>query len=200
MENLSLEQKLQQFHEFFTIKHKIKVNIKVLEAGFGLPGVNDLPDYMPYAFRIASEVASLDSQALRPLRHLGEHASELVDFLNHQSRKIDLLMSYILHQQDEAEDRYESVEFGGGGVTIQSPQALEVGTAVEMKLFLAEEAAAVFCFAEVITCQAHEDQYHMSLIFTRIREEDQELLVRASLHLQTLQLRERTKRKKNEQD
>ena len=200
MDNLTLEQKLQQFHEFFTIKHQIKVNLTVMNADFALPSVHELSDYMPYAFRVASEVSSIDSQALRPLRHLGEHAGELADFLNHQSRKIDLLMSYILHQQDDAAHRYNSVEFGGGGVTIGSDEPLEIGARVEMKLFLNEEAAAVFCFGEVITCQAHEDKYHISLIFTRIREEDQELLVRASLHLQTLQLRERTKRMKNERD
>ena len=200
MDNLSLEQKLQQFHEFFTIKHQIKVNLEVKDKDFPLPSASELHDYMPYAFKVASEISSIDSQALRPLRHLGDHASELVDFLNHQSKKIDMLMSYILHQQDDVSMRYTSVEFGGGGVTINSDTEMDIGTVVEMKLFLSEEAAAVFCFAEVITCQAHEDKYHISLIFTRIREEDQELLVRASLHLQTLQLRARTNRLKNERD
>lgn len=200
MENLSLEQKLEQFHEFFTIKHNIKINLKELDDNFALPGTHDFTDYMPYAFRIASEVSTLDSKALRPLRHLGDHATELVDFLNHQSRKIDLLMSYILHQQDDETMRYSSIEFGGGGVTIESDKPFEIGTRAELKLFLAEEATAVYCFAEVITCQASEDKYHISLIFTRIREEDQELLVRASLHLQTQQLRARTERMKNEQD
>ena len=52
--------------------------------------------------------------------------------------------------------------------------------------------------AEVIACVEVEDKYHISLIFTRIREEDQELLVRASLHLQTQQLRKRAKQHHDE--
>lgn len=200
MENLTLEQKQQQFHEFFTIKHNLKVNMKALAEGYILPTQAQLPDHMPYAFRIAGEISNLESQALRPLRHLSEHASELAEFLNHQSRKIDLMMSYILQQQDEDSLRYETFEFGGGGVTIISDTHVDVGTLTELKLFLSEEAAAVFCFAEVITCHALEDKYHISLIFTRIREEDQELLVRASLHLQTMQLRDRSKRNNNDTD
>ena len=200
MNNLTLEQKIEQFHEFFMIKHTINVNLKLLDDDFVVPSLAALPDYMPYAFRIASEMAVLESSALRPLRHLGEHASELADFLNHQSRKIDLMMSYILHQQDDESQRYQSVEFGGGGITLASDEPINIGTVAEMKVFLSEEAAAVFCFAEVIACHQVEDKYHISLIFNRIREEDQELLVRASLHQQTVQLRERSKQQKNDTD
>lgn len=198
METLTLEQKLQQFHEFFTIKHKIKVNMKPLGSSYSLPSLADLEDHMPYAFRIAGEMSNIETQALRPLRSLGDHASGLADYLNHQSRKIDLMMSYILHQQDEEQHRYDSFEFGGGGVTIISDTEVKIGEVVELKLFLNEEAAAVFCFAEVITCQQQDDKYHISLIFTRIREEDQELLVRASLHVQTQQLRARSQKQQND--
>lgn len=200
METLTLEQKKQQFHEFFTIKHNLKVNIQAVDDDFVLPSHEQLPEHMPYAFRIASEVSDIESQAIRPLRNLGEHANELADFLNHQSRKIDLMMSFILHQQDDETKRFETIEFGGGGVSIISHTPMAVGTAVEMKLFLAEEAAALFCFAEVISCESSDDKYHIAFIYTRIREQDQELLVRASLHLQTLQLRQRSKQSKNEID
>ncbi len=198
METLTLEQKLQQFHEFFTIKHKIKVNMKLLGSDFVLPSMENMEENMPYAFRIAGEMSSIESQALRPLRSIGEHAAGLAEYLNHQSRKIDLMMSYILQQQDDERSRFESVEFGGGGVTIISDTEVELGEVAELKLFLTQEAAAVFCFAEVITCQPQDDKYHISLIFTRIREEDQELLVRASLHVQTQQLRARSQKQQND--
>jgi hypothetical protein len=200
MDPLTLEQKQQQFHEFFTIKHNLKVNIQPVSENFVLPSLEDLPEHMPYAFRIAGEVSDIESQALRSLRNLSEHATELADFLNHQSRKIDLMMSFILHQQDDEKQRYQSIEFGGGGITILSSQAMSMGTQVELKLFLTNEAAAIFCFAEVISCESSDDTYHISLIYTRIREQDQELLVRASLHLQTLQLRQRAKQNKNDED
>ncbi len=191
MNTLTLEEKLAQFHEFFTIKHNLNVNLKFIEPNTPIPDMQHLTEHMPYAFQIASQMSSLDSQTMRNLRNLGEQARELTDFLNKQARKIDLMMSFILQQQDEPDCRYTTTEFGAGGLTLVSNTPAEIGQVAELKVFLSEEAAAIFCYAEVIRCESVDQQYHISLIYTRIREEDQELLVRASLHQQTQQLRSR---------
>ena len=77
----------------------------------------------------------------------------------------------------------------GGGIVLGSEREFLIGSKIELKLFLREEASAIFCFAEVIACKPVDDKYHVSLIFTCIREEDQDLLVRATLHLQAANLR-----------
>ena len=191
---LSSEEKGQQFSEFFLIKHKLNVNVLPIDKE-QVPRLAALDDTMPYAFKIAGELASIEAQALRPLRNIGGHAAELAQFLNAQSRKIDLMMSYILHQQDEESLRFESIRFGGGGIEVKSNQAFDIGESVELKIFLTEEASAVFCYAEVISSEAVEDGFIIALIYSRIRETDQELLVRASLHLQAQQLRKRSESK-----
>lgn len=198
MDPQALEQKMAQFHEFFTIKHQLNVNLVPKQADFVVPDESNLEHHMPYAFQIAAEMSSLDTQALRPLRNLGEHAQELADYLNHQTKKIDLMMSFILQQQDEEQHRMQSIEFGGGGLVVFSPSKLREGLTVELKIFLSEEAAGVFCFAEVVQCKPVGGGYHSYLLFNCIREQDQELLVRASLHLQTLQLRARSKQQQND--
>ena len=191
----SLEDKLAQFHEFFSIKHSLGVNMKILGSEFNIPDQQALVDSMPYAFKIAAQMSEIEAKALRPLRNLGEHAQQLVEFLNHQSKKIDLMMSYILQQQDEDEFRFNTIEFGGGGLTLLSNNPVNVGEITELKIFLAEEAAGIFCYAEIIQCEKLPTGYAVSLIYVRIRDEDQELLVRASLHLQTLLLRARSSNK-----
>jgi len=195
MENLSLEEKKAQFDEYFSIAHTINVNVKPLAKDEQIPSQDALESTMPYAFRVASEMASIEAQALRPLRHLSDHAESLAEYLNHQARKIDLMMSFILHQQDEPNHRYQTIKLGGGGVVVASASPLEIGTQAELKLFLDAEAAAIFCYGEVITCENVEDDYHIAFIFNTIREQDQELLVRASLHIQTQQLRKRAQEK-----
>ncbi|PRO68753.1 PilZ domain-containing protein [Alteromonas gracilis] len=196
MSEQSLEQKQAQFDEYFSIAHCINANVRPLGMDEIVPDEDALEDSMPYAFRIASEMAALEAQAIRPLRNLGDHAETLAEYLNHQSRKIDLMMSFVLHQQDEPEHRFKTVKLGGGGVIIDSKEAMDVGTKAELKLFLDAEAAAIFCYGEVITCEQVEDSYHIAFIFNSIREQDQELLVRASLHIQTQQLRKRSKERK----
>ncbi|WP_414830614.1 PilZ domain-containing protein [Alteromonas sp. H39] len=197
MDTLTLEQKQAQFDEYFMIAHALNVNIVPLKDGDGLPAISELEDRMPYAFRIASEMADIETKALRPLRQLGDHAQALTDFLNHQSRKIDLIMSFVLHQQDDEKHRLQTVKFGGGGMLVSSSEAMEVGTLAEIKVFIDEEAAAIFCFGEVIACQQVGNDYHIAFFFNRIREQDQELLVRASLHLQSQQLRKRAQEAKD---
>ena len=198
MSELSLEQKKAQFDEYFSIAHSINANVRPLGHDEKVPDEENLEESMPYAFRIASEMAALEAQAIRPLRNLGDHAETLAEYLNHQSRKIDLMMSFVLHQQDEPEYRFKTIKLGGGGVIIESSDPLKIGTHAELKLFLDAEAAAIFCFGEVITCEQVEDSYHIAFIFNTIREQDQELLVRASLHIQTQQLRKRAKEKKRD--
>lgn len=193
MAKTSLEEKMEQFHEFFTIKHVLNVNMIPLGSDYVLPHVSNLVDQMPYAFQIAAQMSGVDSQVLRPLRNLGEHAKELAEFLNQQNKKIDLMMSFILQQQDEQAHRYKSVEFGGGGIVLSSEKPFSEGEYVELKIFLSAEAAGVYCIGEVVECKNVDESFQLSVLFSRIREEDQELLVRASLHQQTLQLRARSK-------
>ena len=186
MTDKSLEEKHAQYNEYFSIAHELNVNVIPLAEGQPLPDNDDIIKHMPYAFRMAGEIALLETKALRPLRSLGDHAAELAEFLNQQSKKIDLMMSYVLHQQDDHSHRYTSVEFGGGGVIICSDEPFESGSQHQLKLFIEEEATAVFCYGEVVACEALDDEQHkVTFIYSRIREQDQEILVRASLHLQT---------------
>ncbi|KXI30776.1 hypothetical protein [Paraglaciecola hydrolytica] len=198
MQNLTLAQKHQQFEEFFMIKHSLQVNMRVLDSHFELPEADELIKHMPYAFQIASELATIESKSVRHLRGISEHASELVEFLNQQSRKIDMMMSLILQRENDTALNYASDKFGGGGIVIKSDDDILVATLVELKLFIPEESTAVFCFAEVIASEQVGNKYHLSLIYRCIREQDQDLLVRASLHIQAANLR-KLKQQKNEQ-
>ena len=185
----SLAEKKQKFASFFLISHPTKVNVCAVSANAAQQSMEEFESNMPYAFRIASELSEIESQALKPLRSMGEKLDELVNYLQLQARKIDLMMSYILIQQDDEQHRAEAVKFGGGGLIVSQTNAVEVGLVAEVKVFLEKEAAAVFCLAEVIEVEAVDDLYHVSYVYTHIRDQDQELLVRASLHLQTSQLR-----------
>lgn len=187
----SLEDKKKRFESFFLINHPTKVNISVVDAEQATQSMEEFESNMPYAFKISSELSEIESQSLKPLRSMGEKLEGLVNYLQLQARKIDLMMSYILIQQDDQNKRAEAVKFGGGGIVVSQTSAMEIGTLAEVKIFLEKEAAAIYCLAEVIEVEIADDLYHVSYVYTHIRDQDQELLVRASLHLQTSQLRNR---------
>lgn len=185
--NETIEQKLAKYHEFFSIEHNFNINILPLE----LTNVTSFEQFlvdMPTPFKMASDMKSIDQSALRPLKALSGVTGQLVEFLNHQSAKIDLLIGYILSQQDDEEHRYEGIEFGGGGLLFTANKAFKIAQLLEMKIFLQNQNCAVYCYGEVIEIQPNQNTYLHKIIFHFIREEDREILVRNSLHEQSKQL------------
>ncbi|GLX77494.1 hypothetical protein tinsulaeT_08340 [Thalassotalea insulae] len=183
------QDKLAQYAQFFTIEHSFSINVKTLDN----KQVSDFSQFleqMPTPFKMVGEMSTIDQAALKPLQALTGVAGQLVDYLKHQAQKIDLLMNYILQQQNEDNARFQGVSFGGAGIAFISDKPWQLNQLVELKLFLPEENAAIYCFAEVIDISPQEQQFHHKLLFHFIRDEDRELLVRASLHKQTKQLQQ----------
>ena len=153
------------------------------------PSYQAFMDKMPMPFKMASEIITLDQAALRPLQTLGSVAGQLVDYLHHQAQKIDLLVSYILNQQDSETERYQGTNFGGGGIVFISEQTFSVGQFIELKIFLNEENCAIYCCGEIISSETTENENtSYKVVYQHIREEDREILVRCSLHQQSKQL------------
>lgn len=206
MTTKTLDQKLSQYNEFFSIAYDFTLNILPITAE--VDSFDNFMDSMPTPFKLASDVTVIDQNALRPLQGLSGVSAQLVDFLNLQAQKIDLLVTYILSQQDEEQHRYQGIEFGGGGVKFNANNAFAIGQMLEVKLFLLNNQCALYCYAEVIevteiiNSSSNEEitnianpqtntsnSYHHKVIFHFIREEDREALVRTSLHEQAKQLK-----------
>ncbi|MEW6992365.1 PilZ domain-containing protein [Colwelliaceae bacterium 6441] len=186
--------KLDQFNEFFTIKHEFSVNVSLLAKEQG-SDYQSFINNMPAPFKMASDMSTLDQAALRPLQALSGIAGQLVEYLNHQSQKIDLLMGYILSQQVAEETHYQGISFGGGGVIFSSEQAFTIADLVELKVFIESDNCAVYCYGEIIEIESEDDVFLHKVIFHFIRDEDREVLVRASLHKQSEQLKALAKKR-----
>jgi hypothetical protein len=195
---LTLDQKLAQYHEFFAIEHQFSVNIIAINDKSS--SYEQFLAAMPMPFKLATDMNTIDQSALRSLQGLGNSAAQLVSFLNQQSQKIDLLIGYILSQQDEVQHRYQGIEFGGGGIKFIAPSAFNVGQTLELKVFLLENNCALFCYGEVIEVESCNEGFIHKTTFHYIREEDRETLVRASLHEQSKQLQKLAKLRSQENE
>ncbi|NMP31034.1 PilZ domain-containing protein [Thalassotalea sp. M1531] len=199
MSENDLQTKLQQFDEFFSIEHNFNINLRTI-ADQEITSHDSFLASMPLPFKMASDIVTLDQAALRPIQSLSGVASQLTDFLNHQAHKIDLLVGYILSQQDEETMRYQGNRFGGGGVVFSSDKTFTIGQRLEMKIFLLEENCAVFCIGELVECQDVDTGFNYKVVFEHIREEDQETLVRHSLHQQSRQLQALAQKRRDERE
>jgi hypothetical protein len=186
--------KLTQFDEFFTIEYPFNVNIAKLEP-CQTKDFQSFLNTIPMPFKMTSDMMALDQAALGPLQTLDGVAGQLVTYLQQQSQKIDLLVSYILHQQDDCSARQQGISFGGGGITFSSEQDHALNEIVELKIFLNSENCVIYCFAEIIEITNNDHNCLYKAIYHFIRDEDREMLVRTSLHIQSKQLKQLAKQR-----
>ena len=189
------EHDLSLFEEYFQLPHAIPVNIQTGGDWLTLPNEEQFEQEIPIPYKVASEMRGLEQTMLRPLRQLGDVIEPLADYLKAQSRKIDLMMNYILQAQDEDDMKLNTLSFGGGGFVLDTDQTFSLGSWVKCKLFFNDDAAAVYCYAKVCEQQTVDSQQRYTFVFHRIRDEDREIVVRASLHLQSKQLLKKTQEK-----
>ncbi len=197
IEQEKIEKKLAKYHEFFAIEHEFTLNILPIESNNGL-SFEQFVATMPTPFKMASDMSSIDQATLKPLQALSGVAGQLVAFLNHQSTKINLLIGYILSQQDDEKNRYKGIEFGGGGLSFKADKPFELAQLLELKIFFLNENCGVYCYGEIIEVEKKGDTYLHKVIFHFIREDDREVLVRTSLHEQSKQLQTLAKQRNQE--
>ncbi len=180
--------------QFFSVTHTTPVNVIPMPSDFHLPTLEALDAELPEPFRIASTITAIDMVSSRLLRNQNESMHDLVEIINQQSRKIDMIMGYVLAVQDHPEQRFHTLRFGAGQLTYLHPyqghgDAPALQQIVRLKIFLREEASAIYCYGQVKQLEPSEHGTHVMLDYVRIREDDRELLVRASLHIQSKQLK-----------
>ncbi|WP_323940850.1 PilZ domain-containing protein [Aeromonas hydrophila] len=180
--------------QFFSVTHATPVNVIPMPGDFHLPSLEALEAELPEPFRIASAITSIDMVTSRLIRNQNDSMHDLVEIINQQSRKIDMIMGYVLSVQDHPEHRFHTLRFGAGQLTYQHPrqghgEVPHLHQIVRLKIFLREEASAIYCYGQVKQLEPSEHGTHVMLDYVRIREDDRELLVRASLHIQSKQLK-----------
>lgn len=227
MDQSQLELLRAQYHDYFAVEQSVLANIRPLSQA--LPDEHSFLTMIPEPFLMASEQAVLDRSALKSLTKLGDFAEELALYLRAQAKKLDMMMRYVLIQQDDPTYRQHTLSFGGSALNFISANNMTIGQTLEVKLFLSGSDGAVYFLATVLqselmplsndqsadtsatadteadtstdvrTAQATETnnttQFMVQAVVSRIRDEDRETLVRASLHEQSRQLKRKAQQR-----
>jgi hypothetical protein len=186
-----------QFEEYFQLQHSIDVSIEIGGPLAELPTYGEFDEAIPLPFKLASEMKGVEQNMLRPLRQLGDVIEPLANYLKAQSRKIDLMMSYILQAQEQESIKLKTLSYGGGGFVLKTEHSIDTDHWLTCKMYFHDDAAAIYCLGRVIKIDNDSDMSVYTILFERIREEDREVVVRASLHQQSKQLLKKTQENKN---
>ncbi|WP_404399452.1 PilZ domain-containing protein [Idiomarina seosinensis] len=190
----------QQIGDFFTVNELFSVNLLPLSGDATVPDDEQFEQQMPELFKMASDMAGADKDLLEKLRLESQNSPTLGMFLEHMNQRMITMLGYLLRYEDEPQHRFNGVEFGGGGIRVESEQTFAAGQLFQAKLFLKAESLAIFCYLRCIqNCDDDtSDSHQMTLEFAQISEQDQEHLIRASLHAQSRQLKRRAQQRKRE--
>ncbi|CUS49317.1 MAG: hypothetical protein HLUCCO02_04705 [Idiomarinaceae bacterium HL-53] len=190
---------LSRYQEFYSIAEAVPVSVIPCAQNFTLPSYEAFENEIPEVFRLANDIRTVDQNSAQALRGLGEIAKVIQDVLHQQNTKLNLLLGYVLSKEDQESHRFLTLEYGGGGFKFTAPLAeFAVGQIVQVKLFLREIAAAIYGYAEIAEVEpsSSAESEAVTAAFTLVREDDQELIVRASLHAQSRLLKKRSESRK----
>lgn len=187
-----IKKKFDQYNEFFSISYPFNLNVAPIDID-QVTSFEDFSRLMPIAFKLASNIEEINQSSNNKSSALSELPAQFIDLLNLQSKKIDLLMDYILSQEGDNVHGLKGISFGGGGLSFESQDVYTVDQFLEIKLFMQERHCAIFCYAQVIDsscCDKEKGKYTHKVIFHYIRDSDRESLVRFSLKEQSKQLQQ----------
>ncbi|CAG9001189.1 MAG: hypothetical protein CENE_03207 [Candidatus Celerinatantimonas neptuna] len=184
---------------YFSVAYQLNLNVAPLPWESELPEYSDFINAIPESFRLASAGQNRLENIATPLQTLGEAGVALQHYLHAQAEKLNMLMSYVLSLQDDPHKRTHTTHFGGSQLQFNWPEPLRLDQLVEIKLFIPEEATAIYCYGRVKEIADRQQSFNIACEYALIREEDQETLVRASLHVQSKLLQKRAKARHQQQ-
>ncbi|GAA0672578.1 PilZ domain-containing protein [Rheinheimera tangshanensis] len=183
-----------EFADYFQIEHQTTVNLVPFSGP--LPDQDGFLRLIPDAFKMTSELSQLNNSSIRTLNAIKDLSSDLALYLQQQARKLDALTHYVLRSQDDPKQRFHTFSYGGSGVQVWTNEVIKQGQIYEVKLFLDNNDGALYCLGQVIQVTEQQEaepgqppQYLVKILFRRIRDEDRDMVVRASLHEQSRQLK-----------
>jgi len=178
-------------NEYFLVEHTLSINVTAITEQQLPENQIAFEQEIPGPFKMASDLAKADASILAPLKLNSDNTQALWNYLQAQNQKINTLLSYVLTQQDDPQSRFQTLKFSAGNLIFKPTSDWHVGTNVKLKIFLPDESAAIYCYAVIQEISGSE----CTLSYTLIREQDRELLIRASLHVQSQQLKNRAQQR-----
>ncbi|MGF1750515.1 MULTISPECIES: PilZ domain-containing protein [Vibrio] len=185
-------------NDFFTVNGAIRANIEPMEIGATLPELDSYLAQIPAPFVASCEFSQLNQQREAAKHELQQqNLKQVAELIDQQNTKLNLLLNYMIAQQDEPAFRQVTTRFGAGEIVYRSQTPLSIGQLAVIKLFLDAPPAGIYCYGEVTDVQLsdseHSDSdYTITLTFVRILEEHQDMLIKAALYHQQKLLRQRS--------
>ena len=184
---------------YFSVAYAATVNLLQLNDGEQIPSLEDFEGEIPMPFRMSHHFTFLESSAQQQLQKLHgvEATSAIMEYLNVQNVKLDLLLNHALSQEIDDENKYTTHTLGGSRFTVTFDHEPILNAQYRIKLFLVDPSYAVYAYATITEVEEQDESFLVTFEYSRILEADEDKLIRAALHQQQKMLRKRAQDRKN---
>ncbi|MDD2739296.1 MAG: PilZ domain-containing protein [Methylomonas lenta] len=176
---------------FFRVDDTISLSYQLIDENTAAQGLKS-SGYLNSEYSLAATLDVLSQEAMRIMQHLEKQNSEFLELYKVLDAKINVMAQAVMFvgSNVDAQD-CQDVNLSAAGLAFQQPTALELGQNLAIEMYLPSTLALILVYGKVINCQAVDaGQYVISVEYTQIREEDQELLIKHVVRKQWQQLRE----------
>jgi len=185
--------------EYFRVNDSIRVGIRAVPED----QVERLEELLEQAgasgFTVMAAMAGINAELAISMRRIEQSDPDVATYLRALDRKIDILGRALTAQVSELSDEQpHPVNLSAGGLGLRSEERYAPGQTLEIRMLLFPSLTGVVAYAEVVECEpvaADAAQgFNLRLVFTHLREQDRDILIRHALRCQSNALRQRDRK------
>ncbi|MCB1875763.1 MAG: PilZ domain-containing protein [Chromatiales bacterium] len=181
---------------YFRVDDVVSLNFSVIPADSLTACIERLERGPESSFTLPASLAAISQELRGNMEKIEQLNPTIAAYLRGLDRKIDLLSTVILKQQNEAPHVSRAVNLSAVGMAFRTEQALELDALLELKLLLYPSLTGILTYGKVIKC-VHEPgidpdfPQRVAVEFAYMRDHDRDLLINHVVQCQYRQLQER---------
>jgi len=182
---------------FFRINDTVSMSYRLIDQETASQGLRSGLNAVNSDFSLAATLDVLSQEALRVMQRLEKQSPEYLELFRILDAKVTAIAQAIMFVGSNVNaQNCQDVNLSASGLAFQQQEPLTLGQDLAIEIYLPSTLALILMYGRVVNCRASQAQdnaaenYLISVEFTHIKEEDQELLIKHVVRTQWQQLRD----------
>ncbi len=175
--------------EYFRVSDDVTLSVHKIDNEDDLEMARGkMCDAIPDRFTLAATFTAQTADMQRLLHNMPGKSQELSAYLSKLDNKLNRLAQYMVLDSMHAEELpLKAVSLSAGGVAFHGEASFDENDMLEIRMVLYPDLVGVLAIARVVACEPESGGgYHVAVEFNEMRERDRDLLVKHSIHRDTI--------------
>lgn len=181
---------------FFRINDTVSMSYRQIDETIANLGLKSL-GIAGGEFSLAATLDVLSQEAMRIMQRLEKQSPELLELYRVLDAKVNAVARATMFVGSNVNaQNCQDVNLSASGLAFEQGEPLAIGQNLAIEIYLPSTLALMQLYAKVVSCRPVDSateqlaRYTISVDFTHVREDDQELLIKHVVRTQWQQLRE----------